>query len=122
VSKEFKLKRTQQCEKCPWKVTTDPNEIPRGYDPAKHANLKGTIAQGGAVEQVCEYLNQKPIRIMACHEEHDAHCIGWLMHQLGRGNNLRLRILMSDCTNLGDVKLDGEQHQEFENTLPDGIK
>jgi hypothetical protein len=26
---------------------------------------------------------------------------------------------MNKCTNLGDVKLDGEQHEKFEDTLPD---
>jgi hypothetical protein len=121
MPKEFKLKRTQQCAKCPWKVTTNPHDIPRGYDPEKHANLKGTIATAGAIEQVCETLNNspdRPLRIMACHEEHDAHCIGWLMHQMGPGNNIRLRMTMRHCQNFGDVKLDGEQHERFEDTLP----
>lgn len=120
--REFALKRTEQCEKCPWKVSTNPNEIPRGYDPEKHKNLERTIAKGGVIEQVCEALNNspdRPMRIMACHEDHEAHCIGWLMHQLGSGNNLRLRIDMMKCTNLGDVKLDGPQHENFEDTLPD---
>jgi hypothetical protein len=120
MSKEFKLKRTQQCDKCPWKVTTNPHDIPRGYDPEKHANLKRTIAADETgLGSVMDYLNKKPLRIMACHEEHDAHCIGWLMHQLGPGNNVHLRIAMNKCTNLGDVKLDGEQHEKFEDTLPD---
>lgn len=112
------LKRTHQCEKCPWKVSTNPNEIPRGYDPEKHAKLKSTIARNN-MDSAMAYLNRKPLRIMACHDDHEAHCIGWLMHQLGRGNNVQLRIAMSSCQNLGDVQLDGEQHEEFEDTLPD---
>lgn len=112
----FALKRTQQCKLCPWKVTTNPREIPRGYDPEKHRKLAGTIAQGSAVEQMS---SNAPVRAMACHEEHDVYCIGWLMHQLGPGNNLRLRLLMRNCTNLDEVQLDGEQHETFEDTLPD---
>jgi hypothetical protein len=119
LDKEFELRRTKQCEKCPWKKSTNPHEIPRGYDPEKHANLKRTIATDDGLKSVLNYLNKEPLRIMACHEEHEAHCIGWLMHQLGSGNNLRLRIDMMKCTNLGDVKLDGPQHEEFEDTLPD---
>lgn len=30
-----------QCAKCPWKVTTDPFDIPDGYCPTKHAALAG---------------------------------------------------------------------------------
>lgn len=122
MSKPITLKRTEQCEKCPWKVTTDPHEIPRGYDPEKHANLKRTIAGEDGMGSIMDYLNKKPLRQMACHEEHDTPCLGWLMHQLGRGNNIHLRIAYHDCTNLGDVKLVGEQHESFEDTLPEDVK
>jgi hypothetical protein len=115
----FALARTEQCAKCPWKVATNPHEIPRGYDPEKHRNLKGTIAGEDVIDQVCQHLNAKPLRMMACHEEHDAPCVGWLMHQLGPGNNIRLRIAMMKCTNLDQVILDGDQHDSFEDTLPD---
>lgn len=118
MSKAFVLKRTQQCEKCPWKVSTNPHDILRGYDPEKHANLKSTIAENN-LESVFNYLNKKPLRQMACHEEHDTPCLGWLMHQLGKGNNIHLRIAYHDCTNLDQVKLVGEQHENFEDTLPD---
>lgn len=115
----FKLKRTQQCAKCPWKISTNPHDIPGDYDPEKHANLQGTIASKGVLEQVTDYLNKKPLRIMACHEDHQAHCLGWLMHQLGRGNNIALRIEMTHCTNLNEVVLDGPQCETFEDTLPE---
>lgn len=110
-----KLKRTTQCAKCPWKVSTNPNEIPNGYDVEKHKRLEGTIARGNPLEQIAAGR----MRVMACHESHDAHCIGWLMNQLGPGNNIALRITMRNCENLCDVKLVGEQHERFEDTVPE---
>ena len=29
--KPWKLKRTRQCEKCPWRKATNPHDIPNGY-------------------------------------------------------------------------------------------
>lgn len=118
VDQPFELKRTKQCAKCPWKKSTNPHDIPNGYDPVKHANLKRTIATKDSLGSVLDYLNKKPLRMMACHEEHEAHCLGWLMNQLGDGNNVHLRIAMRYCTNLNQVELVGEQHERFENTLP----
>jgi hypothetical protein len=31
-SEKFKLKRTTQCAKCPWKVSTNPYDIPDGKE------------------------------------------------------------------------------------------
>ena len=119
MDKEFELRRTKQCAKCPWKKSTNPHEIPNGYDPEKHRNLKRTIAnEEDSMGSVMDYINKKPLRLMACHEEHEAHCLGWLMHQLGSGNNVHLRIAMLKCTNLDKVKLVGPQHKTFEDTLP----
>lgn len=55
---------------------------------------------------------------MACHETEDAHCIGWLVNQLGPGNNIALRLAMRACENITAVKLLGAQHATFEDTLP----
>ncbi len=55
---------------------------------------------------------------MACHEMHDTPCIGWLAHQLGSGNNIPLRIQMISCGNAKKIRLRGEQHETFEDTLP----
>lgn len=110
----MKLKRTVQCAKCPWRVGVDPHDIPNGYCEKKHAALENTIAKEGGLSG----LFSRNSRAMACHETHDAHCIGWLMNQLGRGNNIGLRIAMLKCENLRDVKLIGEQHERFEDTLP----
>jgi len=107
-----KLGRTKQCAKCPWKVSTNPHEIPNGYQVNLHCGLKNTIAEPGSLRSTG--------RAMACHEsklKKETHCIGWLMHQLGPGNNIGLRIQMMGY-DLSKVKLDGEQHDTFEATLP----
>lgn len=109
---KFTLSRTNQCNKCPWKVTTNPFDIPNGYDVAKHQNLACTIASEG---------NLAPNKAMACHESKEGqedYCIGWLHNQLGRGNNIPLRIKMIRCTNAADIRIHGEQHLTFEDTLP----
>lgn len=112
---KLKLKRTRQCAKCPWKKSTDPHEIPRGYSEERHYALANTIAEPGS----CRLGGD--LRVMACHESpvgEEAHCIGWLMHQLGPGNNIGLRLQMSRCENIQHVHLDGPQHERFEDTLP----
>lgn len=70
----WKLSRLRQCEKCPWKVSTNPRDIPHGYSEELHRGLSDTITEPGAL----------------------------------RGN----------CENIGQVQLDGPQHQRFEDTLP----
>ena len=114
TSTKWKLKRTAQCAKCPWRKDVNPHDIPNGYCEVKHQGLVSTIAKGDAMEQMMRRENH----IMACHETHDAHCIGWLMHQLGPGNNIMLRMSVRNCTNIGKVRLRGEQHDTFEDTLP----
>ncbi len=110
----MKLQRTVQCAKCPWRKSTDPHDIPNGYSKEKHAALESTIARGA---DLCS-LASRELSVMACHESHDAHCLGWLMNQLGPGNNIALRLQMRGCENIGDVKLIGEQHECFRDTLP----
>lgn len=109
----FRLERTEQCEKCPWRVATDPHKIPNGYSVEKHAALKSTIAESDPVGQ----LMQPTLRAMACHETHNSYCLGWLMNQLGPGNNIALRIEMMRCENVREVVLRGEQHAHFRDTL-----
>lgn len=114
MAETFKLKRLRQCDKCPWKVSTDPNEIPNGYSADLHRDLACTIAEPGSLRSTG--------RVMACHESslgEEAHCVGWLMHQLGPGNNIGLRLQMMRCENIGQVQLDGPQHERFEDTLPE---
>lgn len=111
MSKTWKLKRTKQCAKCPWRVDVDPHDIPNGYCEQKHAALESTIAKD-PISSLSQHT------AMACHETHDTHCVGWLMHQLGPGNNIGLRLRMMNCENASKIKLVGEQHETFEDTLP----
>lgn len=111
--KSWSLKRTAQCAKCPWRVGVDPHDIPNGYSLDKHVELAVTIAAPAALPDA-----SAPLHVMACHETEDAHCIGWLHHQLGRGNNIALRLRMRSCTNSGALRLRGGQHETFEATLP----
>lgn len=108
--KPWQLKRTSQCQKCPWKISTDPDTIPHGYSLQKHCNLRATIAKDTNIHQV--------LRIMACHEQHDAHCLGWLKNQI-KDNNITLRVSLLSCTNLDRIQLDGPQHPSFDYTLPE---
>lgn len=109
----WKLKRTKQCAKCPWRKDVNPFDIPDGYCPNKHRALKATIADEGSLS----FLTSRT-PAMACHETDDAHCVGWLANQLGRGNNIGLRIKMLSCENAKKITLVGEQHETFEDTLP----
>lgn len=112
----MKLKRVRQCEKCPWKVSTNPHEIPGGYSEALHRGLSRTVAAPGDIPNLSGAMH-----MMACHESepgNEAHCVGWLMNQLGPGNNIGLRLAMMGCENLRYVQLDGPQHDRFEDTLP----
>ena len=109
---KWKLKRTVQCAKCPWRKDVDPRTIPNGYSLEKHKQLACTIHEPGLPNI------GGPITAMACHEMDDAHCIGWLMHQVGRGNNIGLRLRMMRCENRADIRTVGEQHERFEDTLP----
>ena len=105
--------RRKQCEKCPWKVSTDPHTIPNGYCEQKHAALRGTIAKPESF--------QPSGRMMACHEAppgKEQVCAGWLGNQLGPGNNFALRMRATHDRSLYDFELDGDQHKRFEDTLP----
>lgn len=105
----WKLKRTAQCPKCPWIKGVDPRQIPNGYSEEKHRALLNTIATPGDL---------RARAAMACHELEGAHCIGWLMNQIGPGNNIPLRLQMLSCTNASAIRLRGEQHATFAETLP----
>lgn len=108
--------RTKQCRHCPWRKDVVPDrDIPGGYCPTKHANLAGTIAEPGALNIGAT------LPMMACHETtggNEEPCVGWLANQLGHGNNIALR-LWAIRNLMQPLKLVGEQHERFEDTLPD---
>lgn len=110
----WKLNRVNQCPKCPWRKDTDPFDIPN-YDPDLHREqLVKTIADPGSLRDTG--------RAMSCHEHDSAegvHCVGWLVNQLGPGNNIPLRMAMRSCTNARAIKVSGDQHERFEDTLPE---
>lgn len=109
------MKHVVQCAKCPWKKSTNPFDIPDGYDEMLHKNLSCTIAK----EE--NEFNPNLIRAMACHKssiKEPYFCIGWLSNQLGQGNNIPLRIHMRNYTNLSQLRVVGEQHSNFQDTLP----
>lgn len=111
----WSLKRTRQCKKCPWRVDCNPRDITNGYCEVAHKKLKSSVA--GVDGNIAAAFGGE-LHIMACHETDDAHCIGWLVNQLGAGNNIGMRLSMMDCTNGREIKLVGEQHETFEDTLP----
>jgi Family of unknown function (DUF6283) len=106
--------RNTQCKACPWRKSTKPaKDIPGGYCARKHVGLAGTIAAPGV-------LSAEPLRVMACHESpvgREQPCAGWVIHQLGPGNNIALRILARDGR-FARVRVDGPQHERLEDTLP----
>ena len=105
----------KQCKKCPWRIDTDPTTIPGGYSVDKHKNLKNTVATPGALNISDE------LQMMACHETprgKEKSCVGWLVNQLGPGNNIELRLSVIAGRVDGDVETEGEQHACFEDTLP----
>ena len=102
----------KQCRSCPWRVDCSPvDDIPNGYSEELHRALSCTIAspgslRGNGIAMACHY--SKPGEEFAC--------AGWLYHQLGRGNNIALRL----CVISGQMpapEIDGEQHETFEDTL-----
>lgn len=62
----WKLKRTKQCAKCPWRKDVNPRNIPNGYSEEKHRALRSTIARPGDLSA----LTSNKIRVMASHETH----------------------------------------------------
>lgn len=104
----------RQCPKCPWKNGVNPFDIPNGYDSEKHRALSCTIAEG-------PHSLASQGRLMACHEHPvggEVPCVGWLVNQLGRGNNLGLRLAVLTGRVDANVQTVGPQHETFEETLP----
>lgn len=57
---------------------------------------------------------------MACHETGkggELPCVGWLVQQLGVGNNIALRLLVAVGQIDGNVKTIGPQHERLEDTF-----
>lgn len=105
----------KQCKNCPWKKGSNPRDIPGEYSEEKHRALSCTIAKPGV-------LKPGGMNMMACHETppgRELPCVGWLVHQLGPGNNLGLRLAVMQGRVNADVETIGPQHEHFEDTLPE---
>jgi hypothetical protein len=112
----YQLKRTKQCVKCPWRKDVNPHTIPDGYSLEKHVALRSTIADLNA-DPIKVLSDSEPLKVMACHDNNTDYCIGWLHNQLGRGNNIRLRIKMMNCDNAADIEIVSEQFDCFEDSI-----
>jgi hypothetical protein len=129
-AKTWNLKRTVQCKACPWRKDVDPATIPDGYSVEKHRALASTIADciadPRAIARQLAITGNACVRVMACHESPStdpgeaAHCVGWLVNQLGPGNNIPLRLHVRNCGNIREIRTVGEQHERFEDTIPAG--
>ena len=112
----MKLKRTRRCKLCPWRTDVDRRDISNGYSETTHRALVNTIAAPGDLELA---LDPATHQAMSCHEQApgaEAHCVGWLVNQLGVGDNIALRLAMLDCENVGDLRTVGEQHTSASGT------
>jgi len=107
--------KRRQCKACPWKTSTRPErDIPGGYDADKHRDLKRTVRSG--LESIAG-----PVRVMACHESavgEELPCVGWLVNQIGPGNNIGLRLAIARGKIDAEVETVGPQHATLEKTLP----
>jgi hypothetical protein len=111
MSETWKLKRTKQCQTCPWRMDSTTADIPN-YEENLHIGLDPTISNGS--------LNLGSIKAMACHYFKDGqedYCIGWLWNQIGIGNNIGLRMKMRFCENFKEVEVIGEQVETFAETF-----
>lgn len=111
----------RQCKLCPWRVDGDSRDIPNGYSETRHRALIDTIAVSGDLDLA---LDPTTHQAMSCHEHApgtEAHCVGWLVNQLGVGNNIALRLAMLDCENVAELRTVGEQHERFGDTLPSAL-
>lgn len=84
-------------------------DIPGQYSAEKHARL--IQCQSGGVEGL-----RDPIRAMACHESSPGReypCVGWLVNQLGPGNNLALRLRAITTGEYRDLQVEGDQHESL---------
>lgn len=104
-----------QCKSCPWRVDCEPDkDIPR-YKRDLHKKLARTIQSG------TESLFARERHVMACHYSEPGQefaCAGWLANQLGPGNNIGLRLQVASGR-MPVPRIDGEQHERFEDTIPD---
>lgn len=104
------FRRTKQCAACPWKKGTSCEVQIPGYKREKHLRLTS-----------CQSNGFTPGSIMACHESkegRDFACVGWLVHQLGDGNNIPLRLAaVTGRLPADQLEVYGEQYESLEKMI-----
>jgi hypothetical protein len=111
--KKPKLAREKQCKSCPWRVDAELSDIP-WYDKKMHLELTSTIWNFTR-----DGVKSPELRAMACHcspEESPEMCVGWLLNQVGVGNNLALRLHLRKY-DLSGVEVFGEQYETLSETI-----
>ena len=99
----------KQCAKCPWKVSTDPYEIPDGYDVKKHRDLEGTIANPGDPT-----ARHRPTANRAAQEPRTARIHAENSSRQNSGpdfGNRFVRLLASRCKNPGLSRVGAKQNR-----------
>lgn len=103
-----------QCQTCPWRADVDPRNIPGGYGHVIAELLAEHTPSGPA-------SLASTLHIATCHEKPERAklpCVGWLVHQLGAGNNLALRLrVIHGCID-GNVRTVGPQRDLCRELLP----
>jgi hypothetical protein len=88
-------------------------DIPNGYSVEFHEALRKTCPSGIA--------SLTSPHMMACHYSKPGEefaCAGWLYNQIGPGNNIGVRMAVARGL-LPVPEVDGEQHETFDDTLPE---
>lgn len=67
-----------QCASCPWKTSVDPDRLPGRYG---HVDRDAVARASNGPGMGCHVERPGPV----------LPCVGWLMQQLGPGNNVALR-------------------------------
>lgn len=107
----------RQCKLCPWRLDVDPADIPHGFNYEVHRRL------GENIQRTSMDIGNGALHLMACHETKEASpsekpCVGWLVNQLGRGNNLLLRIRAMRNDGFADVETVGPQRESYDEIRP----
>lgn len=95
----------KQCASCPWKTSIDPDALPGKYGHVRRDAVARASASG-----------TRSLRTdtpgMGCHVKRPGPvlpCVGWLVQQLGPGNNIGLRMQVAAGLVDGNVETVGPQ-------------
>ena len=107
-------KPRKQCVTCPWRADVDPWNMPGGHGYVLPEMLSSHTPSG------MESLATPVLRVATCHEAAIAKklpCVGWLVHQLGPGNNFAVRLAVLRGSIDANVRTLGKQRDLPEEIL-----